>query len=110
MKPTDRLRASLLRAFNSKFAGGDNAASAAAETVTDILMCFAAAVRGPEPVVGELVAVGADADQTSALILTELRKQNTLLEVIAKKGERQLLDASCDGLLACADCVRQQAG
>ena len=59
--------------------------TAVAGATATVLLAFADAVRGPAPVVGELAAVEQGVDDTPTLILAELRKQNTLLEVLAKR-------------------------
>jgi hypothetical protein len=80
------ITAALLAAFNLDADNADPAAVASAAAT--VLLAFADAVRGPAPVVAEVAGVELAADETPALILSELRKQTTLLEVLAKQGDR----------------------
>lgn len=88
MSNHEALTAALLAAFNLDSDSADPAAVAGAAAT--VLLAFADAVRGPAPVAGELVAAELIADETPALILAELRKQTTLLEVLAKQGDQPL--------------------
>lgn len=88
MSNHENLTAALLAAFNLDSDSADPAAVAGAAAT--VLLAFAEAVRGPASVADELVAAELIADETPALILAELRKQNTLLEVLAKQGDRAL--------------------
>ncbi|MBY0242319.1 MAG: hypothetical protein K2X55_23700 [Burkholderiaceae bacterium] len=80
-------KAALHQAIVAAFKTQDGDGEMAATLLTDALCAFADVVRGPavEFVTGEMVA-----DDTPRLVLAELRKQTTLLEVIAKQGEHQL--------------------
>ncbi|MRW82929.1 hypothetical protein GJ698_02340 [Pseudoduganella sp. FT26W] len=94
------ITAALLAAFNLDADNADPAAVASAAAT--VLLAFADAVRGPAPVVGEMASVELVADETPTLILAELRKQNTLLEVLAKQGDRfALCAAPATGAAAC---------
>lgn len=88
MSNHETLTAALLGAFNLDSDSADPAAVAGAAAT--VMLAFADAVRGPAPVAGELASIEQQADETPALILAELRKQTTLLEVLAKQGERAL--------------------
>lgn len=80
------ITAALLAVFNLDTDNADPAVVAGAAAT--VLLAFADAVRGPALVVDEIAGVALTADETPALILAELRKQNTLLEVLAKQGDR----------------------
>lgn len=89
------LTAALLAAFNLD---ADNAdPQVVASAAAGVLVAFAQIVRGgPAPVVAELAAVESAADDTPALILAELRKQTTLLEVLAKQGDHAAVRVGVD--------------
>ncbi|MBY0243023.1 MAG: hypothetical protein K2X55_27315, partial [Burkholderiaceae bacterium] len=80
-------KAALHQAIVAAFNAEDGNTETVATALTEMLCAFADVTRGPavEFVTGELVA-----DDTLRLVLAELRKQTTLLEVIAKQGEHQL--------------------
>jgi hypothetical protein len=88
MSNHETFTAKLLEAFNLDADKADPAAVASA--AASVLIAFAEVVRGPALQLGELVAVECAASANHDELLVELRKQNTLLEVIAKQGERTL--------------------
>jgi hypothetical protein len=78
------ISAALLAAFNLDT---DKAHPAAvADAAASVLVEFAELVRGPAPVMSESSAAGLVAGGMAA-IAAELRKQTTLLEVLAKQGD-----------------------
>lgn len=86
MSNHQNLTAALLAVFNLDTDKAEPAVVAGAAAT--VLLAFADAVRGPTAVVGQVVGVELVADDTPALILAELRKQTTLLEVLAKQGDQ----------------------
>jgi hypothetical protein len=89
MSNHQNLTAALLAVFNLDTDNADPAVVAGAAAT--VLLAFADAVRGSAPVVAEVTGVELVADETPALILAELRKQTTLLEVLAKQGDHAAL-------------------
>lgn len=90
MSRHQKLAATILAAF--KLDADPSQPEAIADTAAALLIEIADVLRGPAPVVGELASTELLADETMALILilTELRKHTTLLEVLAKQGDRAL--------------------
>lgn len=82
------ITAALLGAFNLDADNADPVAVAGAAAT--VLLAFADSVCAPEAVIGEVVDVELVADETPAMILAELRKQTTLLEVLAKQSDHLL--------------------
>lgn len=86
------ISAALLAAFNLDADNGDP--SVVADAAASVLVAFANLMRAPAPVPyfsgGELKFATAVrvADETLVLTLAEQRKQTTLLEVLAKQGDR----------------------
>jgi hypothetical protein len=92
------ISAALLAAFNLDTDEADPAA--VADAAASVLVAFADLVRAPAPVSyfsgDELKFATAElaADETPTLILAELRKQTTLLEVLAKQGDVSMRGAA----------------
>ncbi len=84
----------LLQALTAAFSP-DHADSTPAEgaQATAAVLCAFAELIAP-PAIALETASELAADETPGLILTELRKQTTLLEVIAKQGEQARRDRS----------------
>ncbi len=100
MSNHETLTAALLAAFNLDCDSADPAAVAGAAAT--VMLAFADAVRGPAPVAAELAVVEPHADSTTALILAELRKHTTLMEVLAKQGDHAALrTAPATGAATC---------
>ncbi|TFW15934.1 hypothetical protein [Duganella callida] len=82
------LSAALLAAFQLDADSRDPAAIA--DTAATLLIELATILRGPPVTVANIAGVELVGDETQALMLAELRKQTTLLEVIAKQGDQQI--------------------